>query len=99
LLLGTISLNAEPTIEIDIPVLKFLPKRSYFMLRVIGEKNWVYAIEFSRGDYDRGKLEWIHLADVETNSAGKWVSPLTRVLGPQAFFRARQKGRSSGNQN
>jgi hypothetical protein len=97
-LIGALSLKAEPTIEIDTPVLKFLPKRSYFMLRIMGAANQVYTVEFSKGDYDRGKLEWIYLADIQTNSKGRWVSPLTRVVGPQAFFRARVKG-GSGIQN
>ena len=97
-LITILSLQAETKIEIDTPVLKFLPKRSYFMLRITGASNQVYAVEYSRGDYDRGKLEWIYLADIQTNSKGRWVSPLTRVVGPQAFFRARLKG-SSGSQN
>ena len=98
-LIATSNLKAEPKIEIDTPVFTFLPKRSYFMLRITGKASWVYAVQFSRGKYDRGKLEWIHLANIQTNSKGKWVSPMTRVIGPQAFFRAHEKGRSGGSQN
>ena len=98
-LIGILSLKAEPTLEIDIPSFKFIPPNKLFMLKATGVSNMVYAVEFSTGAYDRGKLEWIHLANIETDDLGVWVSPLTRLLGPQAFFRLRQVRKASGIQN
>lgn len=70
------------TIAIDMPTLKFTPKNNYFMLKVSGEANAVYGVQYS---FDLRSWEW--LAYVRMNDDGVWVSPLLLNPGGTAFFR------------
>ena len=69
-------------IYIDFPVLKLAKPNAYFMLKVDGKPNTVYAIE-----YALDLNVWQLLAYIETNSKGEWVSPLVTNRGDRAFFR------------
>ena len=72
-------------IYIDFPVLKLADRNQYFMLKVEGNPNTVYAIEFS---FDV-KI-WAWLAFVKTNDKGEWLSPLVTNRGNKAFFRVEE---------
>jgi len=82
------------TIAIDFPYLKFMPKNAYFMLKVSGEANAVYGVEYS---FDLSS--WVWLAYVRVNDNGVWVSSLLNRRGEKAFFRLQPEPKGGGGMN
>ena len=83
-----------PLSDVSFPYLKFMPKNAYFMLKITGESNTVYGVEYS---FDLSS--WVWLAYVRVNDNGVWVSSLLNRRGEKAFFRLQPESKGGGGMN